>query len=238
MGSQQPFDEHPAEQLRENMDGQEEIAPARSPARAIVGKHTTEDKAMDVGVMGQRLPPGVQDTDEAKLAAQTMTRIGSDGLDRHGDGFEENAIEQPLVLVGDLRNCAGHGKYDMEIGNGQKVSFAIGKPLVAGGTLALRAVPVAAGVIGDTRVRAVIAGLDMPTKRRRLAQLDRGHDAAFHPAEVAVVNAGIGMAMTAEDIRHLQLAAHGGASGGWHHLKGQAIKRACAAAIVVMATCV
>lgn len=37
---------------------------------------------MNVGVMGQRLPPGVQDTDEAKLAAQTMPRIGGDGLER------------------------------------------------------------------------------------------------------------------------------------------------------------
>ena len=164
---------------------------------------------MNVGVMGQCLPPGVQDADEAKLAAQTMTRIGSDGLERRGDDVEQDTIEQPLVLVGDRRDLAGHGKYDMEIGYRQKVGFAIGKPLVAGGTLALGTMPVAAGVIGDTRVCAVIAGLDMPTKRRRPAQLDRGQDTAFHPAEMAVVSVGIDMAMAAENIRHLQLGTHG-----------------------------
>lgn len=114
----------------------------------------------------------------------------------------------------------------MEIGNGQKVSFAIGKPLVAGGTLALGTMPVAAGVIGHTRVRAILADLNMPTERRRPAQLDRGHDTALHPAEMAFVNSGIGMTMTAEDIRHLQLGTHGGTSGWRHHLEGQAIKRA------------
>lgn len=143
-----------------------------------------------------------------------------------GDGFEENAIEQPLVLVGNRRDLAGHGKYDMEIGNRQKVGFAIGKQLVAGSTLALRAMSVAARVIGDTRVRAVIAGLDMPIERRRPAKLDRRHDAPLDATEMSVVGMTISLAMAAEDIRHLQLGAHGGASGGWHHLEGQAIKRA------------
>lgn len=119
------------------MDGQEETAPARSPARPTVGKHAAGDKAMNVGVMGQRLPPGVQDTDKAKLAAHTMPRIGSDGLERRGDGVEQDGIEPPLVLVGDRGDLAGHSEYNMEIGNGQKVCFTIVEPLLARRALAL-----------------------------------------------------------------------------------------------------
>jgi len=50
----------------------------------------------------------------------------------------------------------------MEVANRQQVRLAIGKPSPRGRTLTLRAVPVAAGVVGDTPLATVLAGFDMP----------------------------------------------------------------------------
>ncbi len=44
----------------------------------------------------------------------------------------------------------------------------------------------------------------MPAQRRRPAQLDRAHHATLDPAEMAVMGLAIGIAVAAEDIRHLQ----------------------------------
>ncbi|SFG46862.1 hypothetical protein SAMN05518801_1313 [Novosphingobium sp. CF614] len=70
MGGLQPFDEEPAEQLGEDMDRQEEAGLARYPARTVGSEYTAGNEAMDMGMMGQRMPPGVQDTDEAEFAAR------------------------------------------------------------------------------------------------------------------------------------------------------------------------
>ena len=53
-----------------------------------------------MGVMSQRLPPGVQDGEEADLRAQA-TRIG--GQRRHGFGRrrEKDGVDRRLVLEGD-----------------------------------------------------------------------------------------------------------------------------------------
>jgi hypothetical protein len=66
----------------------------------------------------------------------------------------------------------------------------------------------------------------MAAERGGPAQRDRRHDAALYPAEMAIVRLGVGRAMAAEDIRHLQGRAHGAASGWRHHLDAQAIERA------------
>ena len=65
--------------------------------------------------------------------------------------------------------------------------------------------PIAAGVVGDARVRAVLAALDMTAERRGAADLDRRHDAPLAEAHMTLVGRAPGGAVAAEDIRHLQL---------------------------------
>jgi hypothetical protein len=55
--------------------------------------------------------------------------------------------------------------------------------------IALRAMTVAAGVIGDPRSPAAVAGLDMTAERRGPAGYDCAHDAALDTAEVVGVEA-------------------------------------------------
>ena len=61
----------------------------------------------------------------------------------------------------------------MEIRHGQQFGLAVGQPLLGRGGLALRAMPVAAGVVGDAQVRAGLAAFDMTAQRRCSAALDR-----------------------------------------------------------------
>ena len=58
-------------------------------------------------VMDERLVPGVQHGEEADLGAE-MARVGSDRAQRVGDGPEEQAVDDGLVLSGD--RCASYGR--------------------------------------------------------------------------------------------------------------------------------
>ena len=86
----------------------------------------------------------------------------------------------------------------------QQVSLARGKPFCRGGALALRAMPVAARVVGDDGVGAVLAAPHVAAECHRAATLDRRHHLHLVEADVP----GIGLAprrpVVAEDIRDLQ----------------------------------
>ena len=71
------------------------------------------------------------------------------------------------------------------------------------GGLALRAVPVAAGVVADASVRAVLAAFDMATQRRRSAALDCRHDLKLTQAHMAGMGHTPSRPAVAEDVRHL-----------------------------------
>jgi hypothetical protein len=64
----------------------------------------------------------------------------------------------------------------MEIGDGQQLGLSVSEPLRTSQTLALGAMPVAAAIVGDAHVPAVVALLDMAAERRGAARLNGGHD--------------------------------------------------------------
>ena len=68
----------------------------------------------------------------------------------------------------------GQRVHHMEVGHGQKLGLAFGKPLPRRAPLTLRAMPVAAAVVSDDRVAAafVLAARDMAAERRGAAALD------------------------------------------------------------------
>ena len=71
----------------------------------------------------------------------------------------------------------------------KQVGLTRGKPLRGGSTLTLRAMPVAAAIVGDDRVRAVLAARDMAAERRGTAALDRTHDLHLVEADVPGIGA-------------------------------------------------
>ena len=85
----------------------------------------------------------------------------------------------------------------------QEFGLAVGQPLLGGDGLALRAVAVAAGVVGDAQVCAVLAAFDMTTQRLRSAALDRRHDLELAEAHMAGMRGTPSRPAVAEDVRHL-----------------------------------
>src|SRR5215472_5273619 len=98
----------------------------------------------------------------------------------------------------------------MEIGHRQEFGLAVGQPLLSSGGLALGAVPVAAGVVADAPVRAVLAAFDMATQRPhgsspwaegpRSAALDCRHDFQLTEAYVAGMGSTPSRSAVTEDV--------------------------------------
>jgi len=91
----------------------------------------------------------------------------------------------------------------MVIGHRQEFRLAVCQPLFGSHSLAFGAVPVAAGVVGDAQVGAVLTAFDMTAQRRRSAALDRRHDLQLAEAHMAGVGGAPSRPAVAEDVRHL-----------------------------------
>jgi hypothetical protein len=117
---------------------------------------------------------------------------------------EQQIVEDRLVLAGDVGNLGGKREDDMEVADRQQVGFARGQPDPSSGALALRAVPVAATVVGNALMAAVLTGIDVAAKRRRAAVLDRRHDLELGQAQVTGLNATIAGSFSSEDIGDLE----------------------------------
>jgi hypothetical protein len=108
-----------------------------------------------------------------------MLGIGGDRLHCLGGRPKQDVVDDRLVLQGDGGDRRRHREDQMEIRRRQQLGLAIGKPLGAGQAPAFRAVPVAAGIVGDADRAAIRAAFDMAAERHRPAGLDRRHDPAL-----------------------------------------------------------
>ncbi len=155
---------------------------------------------MDVRMMVQVLAPGMKHRDEADLGAE-MLGVGGDAAQRLGGGPEQERVNHRLVLEGDLGHRRRQSEHDVEIRHWQQLGLARHQPFGARLALALRAMPVAAGVVSAADEAAIGAGLGVAAKRGRPAQLDGAHHAPLDAAQMTVMRAAIGLAVAAEDIR-------------------------------------
>ncbi len=140
-------------------------------------------------------------------AGAEMLGIGGDGEHGLGAGLEQQVIDHSLVLIGDIGDRRRQGEDQVEVGHGQQLGFALGEPVPGRRTLALGAMAVAAGVVGDPRMGTVLAGQHVTTERRRAAALDGGHDLELAEAQVAGVGPAEGRAEVAEDVLNLHACA-------------------------------
>src|SRR5216684_4720060 len=86
----------------------------------------------------------------------------------------------------------------------QQLGLALGQPFLRRRALALRAMPIATGIVGDEHVRALLAARDMPAESRRAAALDRRHHLQLAEAHMAGIGFTPRRSMAAENIRDLQ----------------------------------
>ena len=107
-------------------------------------------------------------------------------------------------MPGDVGDFGGKREDDVEVSDRQQVGLALGQPRARGGALALGAVPVAAAVVGDPLMAAVLAGLDMTAQSRRAAMLDRRHDLELMKAQVSGMGGPISGAGSTENVGDLE----------------------------------
>jgi hypothetical protein len=116
----------------------------------------------------------------------------------------------------------------LEIRHRQQLGLAIGEPLRAGQTLALRTVPVAAGIAGDAGHATIRTPLDMAAERSRPTRLDGRYDPTLCETQAAGVIGTISGVMAAEDVCHLARRPHAGRSARRHqHHQAKTVERAC-----------
>jgi hypothetical protein len=152
--------------------------------------------------MGHRRAPAVQHGGETDAGAEVVG-IGGDGGERLSRRLEQDVVYRGLVVVGDVGDRGREGEHHVVVGDRQQLGLAFGQPFLGGEALALWTMAVAAGVVGDERVPALLAARDMPAESRRAAALDGRHDFQLAEADVAGVGATPSRPVGAEDIRDL-----------------------------------
>ena len=83
---------------------------------------------MDMGMMEQILPPGVQDGEKSDLRTQ-MQRIGCDDAQRLGRGTEKNIVNDLFVVEGYGGNLFRYCEDDVKIGSIEQLGLPILYPL-------------------------------------------------------------------------------------------------------------
>src|SRR4030042_4327705 len=101
------------------------------------------------------LAPSMKHGEKADFGAE-MFGSGSYGAQRLRRGGEENAVDHILILVSDAGNLFRDCKNDMEVLAVEKLGLTLFNPLCAGEGLALGPVPIAATVVGNALVSAVV----------------------------------------------------------------------------------
>ena len=197
------FEKQATKEARQHAHRQEEAGLAGDPACAVRRQSAAGNDDVDMGMMGQRRAPGVEHGGEADARAQ-MLRVGGDGGQRLGCGLEQQIVDDGLVLERDRADRRRQGEDDVIIGNRQKLRLALGEPLPRRRALTLRAVTVAAGIVGDAFVRAVLAALDVSAERRGPTGLDRRHHLQLGKTQMAGVGLAPRRAMGAKDVGDLQ----------------------------------
>src|SRR5260370_17011595 len=124
-----------------------------------------------VGGVRKRRAPGVGEGGDADAHAE-MAGVGGDGDHCLGRRLEQQIIDDRLVLKGDVGDLGGDCEDHVKIADRQQVGLARSQPLACGDTLALGTVPVAATVIGDAEVAAVLAAFEVTAERPGTAVTD------------------------------------------------------------------
>ena len=164
-----------------------------------------------MGMMDERLAPGVEDGEEADLGAE-VAWVGSDRAERLGGGPEEETVDDGLVLGGDLGDRRGHGEDDVEVLGGQQVRSAPFEPGGASQRLTGRTVAIATRVVPDAPMTAVVTLLDVAAEGGGTALLDGRHHTAVRRREGGPDLGPEGIAVAAEHLRHGERGARHGRS--------------------------
>ena len=203
------FEKEPAEESRQDTNAEKEVLATAHPSLLSGVDATAGDDAVHMRMMHQVLAPGVQDREEADAGTQ-VSGVAGNGEQCFGTGIEQDVIDGLFVLQRQLGDCRRQCEDEVIVSGWQQFSFPPLKPLLAGQGLALRAVAVAAGVVGDALMLAVTASFDMTAEGGGTANLYGMHRLELLKGERMLVT--VRPAVLTEDAGQLE-AGPGHASG-------------------------
>ena len=119
-----------AEQSGQDSHGQEESWSTGDPSQAVGGESSAGNYAMDMRMVEQILPPGVEDGEKSDFRTQVLG-IGGDDAHRLGCGTEKDAVDDLFVVKSDGGYLIGQRKDNMKIGGIEQLGLAILDPLGA-----------------------------------------------------------------------------------------------------------
>ena len=154
---------------------------------------------MKGGMVHEVLPPCVENSDEAGLDPETLTRKFRERL---GGGFEKNIVNDFSVSQGKGVELVRQGEDDVEVLDGEELFPPCLDPLLFLQELALRTVPVPARVVGYLAMAALLALVDVSPQICRSADLDGVHGAQVSEGEL--MSFSVRGAVSAEDVGHLR----------------------------------
>src|SRR5215208_2213698 len=199
-------------QRREHPDGQEEIRAGRAdPPPPVQRQPAARDDAVQVRVLGQLLAPGMEDREKSDSSPQLL-RVGGDLQQRLLGTAEQQVVEHPLVAPDQIVELGRKSEDHVEVRHRQQLLAAPLQPALLVQALALRAVPVAAGVVEDLRRTALITLVEVAAQSGGATVLDGPHRPQVMARQSMLL--AILRAKLAEDVSHLQ-------SGGGHGAPAQ-----------------
>jgi hypothetical protein len=193
------LEEHGAEDPPQSAVGEEEVLRRRHEAAAVALEAAAGDDAVDVRVQVHGLAPGVQNGDDAEVGVPLLAGEGLEGL---GGGAHEGGIDLGGMVAGQGMEQVGQGEDDVEVLDGQQLQLAGVDPCGALGGPTLGTVAVAATVVADLEVPALVALIDVGTERGGAADLDGVQGAAL--LEARGVGGAVVVAVEADDVGQLE----------------------------------
>jgi hypothetical protein len=130
-------------------------------------------------MLRQRLAPGVQHQRCRDLATEPA-RVGAELDQRCRHRFEQQAVDRPRIALRKRVHRVGQREHQMEVRHRQQLGAPGDEPALLGQGLALRAMPIAAGVVVIAQRRAGIAALDVAAQGLSATRGDGPHGAVLH----------------------------------------------------------
>src|SRR5579863_3268023 len=192
-----------AKDATEHLDGKKEGVASFNPVRVLGGESAGGNHAMDMRVKLEFLIPGVQHAEEADLGAEVFG-IACDFQKRLRTGAKQQIVDDLPVLQSQWRQLTRQCEDHVDVARREKFPATRCKPAVASACLALRAVPVAARVVGDGAMSAAGAFIEMAAERGGATPCNGPQHFDMLPGDPLTASFDESISRGADQIRHLQ----------------------------------
>jgi len=177
-----------------------------APSFAAFGQSARGDEEMDMGVVGEVASPGVKHGQDTEGGADPL-RIVCEELESRCGLAQEQVVDDALVGPREGSQLGGEGEGEKVVGTRQEALVQPFEPELCGAVVALRAVAVAAGMVGEVEVSAIVAAEHRASENRSPAGKDVRHRPGVRGQHAGAKGLSIGGPGAAEDFRQLD---HGG----------------------------